>query len=92
MIQKLIYSSLFFFLTGCVGSIISGKTGYLEEPYPDIRTVPERVQAIAPRGLHSEEEKAARASDLKHLKKDWEEINARDEVLRESTFPAQPRE
>jgi len=89
MIQKLLYFSTFLFLTGCVGAIVSGKTEYLEEAYPDIRNVPERPEATALRGLHAQEEKAARADDLKQLKKDWEDINVRNEVLRESTFSEQ---
>lgn len=92
MNQKLLYFSLPLFLTGCVGSIISGQTEYFGEGYPDIRTVPERKEALASRGIHKGKETASRATDLKRLKQDWEKINARDEALREEAFPVQPEE
>ena len=87
MNQKLLYFGLPLFLTGCVGSIITGQTEYVGEGYPDIRTVPERTEALALRGLHEGEEKASRAVDLKQLEQDWEKINARDKALREEAFP-----
>jgi len=74
-------------LSGCVASWISGDTGYLSEDYPDIRTVPERPAACAPRGLHEGDEKLARASDFKKLEEDREQVKARNEALREGAFP-----
>lgn len=73
-------------LSGCIGSLISGNTGYLEEDYPDIRAVPERKEATTPRGLHTGEEKASRATEMKNLKQDREKIIARDQALREKAF------
>jgi len=87
MNKKLLYLTLPFCLTGCIGSLIYDQTAYLDEAYPDIRNVPERAEAIAPRGLHKEEETASRASDFKQLKQDWEKINAREKALREKAFP-----
>lgn len=88
MIQKLFYViTLPFFLTGCIGSILSGQTEYMDEGFPDIRTVPEREEALAPRGLHQEEENVSRAADLRQLSQDWEQITARDKALREKLFP-----
>src|SRR5436190_15277940 len=87
MKQKLFSLMLPFFLTGCVGAIFTGQTEYLDECYPDIRTVPERKAALCPRGLHEKEEKVSRAADFKQLSQDWEKITARDQALREKLFP-----
>jgi hypothetical protein len=92
MSQKLLYFSIPLFLTGCIGSMITGQTEYLAEGFPDIRTVPERDEAIASRGLHAGEEKASRAVDLKQLGQDWKKINARDKALREEAFPVKAKE
>lgn len=72
-----------------MGSVILDQTEYTDECFPDIRTVPERAEALCPRGLHEGEEKASRATDLKQLSQDWEKINARDRALREKIFPLQ---
>lgn len=74
-------------LTGCVGSLISNKTGYLNEEYPDIRSVPERMEANKSRGLHEGDEKKSRAADFKKLEQDREQTKARDQALREGRFP-----
>lgn len=87
MSKNIIYILCPVFLSGCVGSWISGNTGYLSEEYPDIRTVPERPAASAPRGLHEGDEKVARAADFKQLEKDREQVKARNEALREGAFP-----
>jgi hypothetical protein len=92
MIQKLIYISIPLLLTGCVGSFFTGQSEYFGEGYPDIRTVPGREEALAPRGLHEGEEAASRAGDVKRLAQDWEKINARDKALREGAFPAKDAE
>ncbi|MBA3813171.1 MAG: hypothetical protein H0X26_01555 [Alphaproteobacteria bacterium] len=92
MIHKLLYLTLPLLLTGCIGSFLTGQTEYLDEGYPDIRTVPTRVEALAPRGLHKGEETASRAVDLKKLEQDWEKISARDKALREKAFPAKAAE
>lgn len=84
MNQKLFFLPFSLLLTGCIGSFVSGQTEYLNEAYPDIRKVPERKEALAPRGQHQGEETAARAVDFKQLQQDWEKINARDKALRES--------
>lgn len=73
-------------LSGCIGSLISGNTGYLEQDYPDIRTVPERKEATVSRGLHKGQEASSRAAELKSLKQDREKIRARDQALREKAF------
>jgi hypothetical protein len=92
MKQKLFYLSLPLFLTGCIGSVILDQTEHIDECYPDIRTVPEREEALCPRGLHEGEEKVSRATDLKQLSQDWEKIKARDSALREKIFPPQSEE
>lgn len=92
MSQKLLSFCIPLLLTGCVGSIITGQTAYFGEEYPDVRTVPEREDAIAPRGLHEKDEKASRAVDFKQLEQDWEKITARDKALREEAFPVKPEE
>ena len=74
-------------LTGCIGSLISGNQGYLNEGYPDIRNVPERAEASKPRGLHEGDEKKSRAADFKKLEQSLEQIKARDDALREDRFP-----
>jgi len=89
MINKLIYLSLPLFLTGCIGSIISGQTEHMGEDYPDIRKVPERSDAIMPRGLHEGEENASRSVELKKLAQIREKISARNEALREEAFSSQ---
>ncbi len=83
MKQKIIYLLPLFLLSGCIGSIISGDTGYICEEFPDIRTVPERSKACAPRGTHKGEEKQSRCTDFKKLEQDREQIKARDQALRE---------
>lgn len=87
MIKKSIYLLFPLLLTGCIGSWISGNTGYLHEDYPDIRTVPEREIACADRGLHEKNEKASRATDFESLEQDREKIKARNQALRERAFP-----
>jgi len=75
-------------LSGCIiGSLVSGDTCYLGEDYPDIRTVPERAEAKAPRGCHKGSEAISRATEFKKLEQDREKIMARDEALRENAFP-----
>lgn len=78
-------------LTGCIGTLISGNTGYLGEDYPDIRTVPEREVANVTRGCHEGAETASRATEFQKLEQDREKIVARDQALREKAFPT-PKE
>ena len=75
------------FLTGCIGSFLSGRTEYLHEGYPNILTVPEREEASRPRGFHVGDERKSRAAEFKKLEQAREEIKARDEALREGKFP-----
>lgn len=89
MKQNLFYLSLPLFLTGCIGSLIMDQTEYSDECYPDIRTVPERTEALCPRGLHKGEENVSRAAEFERLSQDWEKITARDKALREKVFPPQ---
>lgn len=89
MINKLIYFTLPLFLTGCIGSIVSGQTEHLGEDYPDIRNVPERLEAMTLRGLHEGEENASRTGELQKLEQDREKISARNEALREEAFSSQ---
>ena len=92
MNQKILYLISPLFLTGCVGSLIGGHTGRLGDEYPDIRAVPEREEASAPRGLHEGEETISRAIDFEKLEEDREQIKARNEALRESAFPNAQKE
>jgi len=62
-------------------------SGYTREDYPDIRTVPERAEALKPRGQHEGEEAASRAAEFKRLQEDREKLKARNEALREGVFP-----
>ena len=81
------YIMIPLFLTGCVGTWISGKTGHLGDEYPDIRTVPEKEEAQELRGQHTGDEKLSRIHDFKTLENDREQAKARDEALREEAFP-----
>jgi len=92
MNQKILYLISPLFLTGCIGSLIGGYTERLCDEYPDIRTVPEREEASAPRGLHEGEEKASREIEFKNLEQAREQIKARDQALRERTFPNAQKE
>lgn len=89
-IKQLISLVLPLLLTGCIGSWISGKTGYLKEEYPDIRSVPERAEATCSRGLHEGKEETCRQGDFKSLEQEREKIKARDQAIREKAFPNQP--
>lgn len=90
--KKIIYGLLPLCLTGCVGSLITGQSEYLDECYPDIRTVPSREEALCARAPHTVEEKAERAHDFQQLSQDWEKITARDKALRERLFPQSDEE
>lgn len=87
MIKKLFYLTLPLSLTGCVGSLVSGQTEYMGEGYPDIRSVPEREEACQTRGAHETDECTSRAVELEKLQTDWEQLNARNQALREGVFP-----
>ena len=92
MMKKYILIALpSLFLSGCIGTWISGKTGNIFEDYPDIRTVPERKEATAPRDTHQGDEKAERSAEFKSLQDAKEKIKARDEAIREGAFPAEPQ-
>jgi len=78
-----------FLLSGCIGSQIWGNTAYVEEDFPDIRLVPEREIASAPRGLHPGDEKIIREGQLKQLEQEREQIKARDQALREKAFDSE---
>jgi|JI6StandDraft_1071083.scaffolds.fasta_scaffold621305_2 hypothetical protein len=92
MKKILILLTLPLSLTGCIiGSLISGKTSYFEEKYPDIRTVPERGEANTPRGCHEGTETVSHAAEFKQLEQDREKIRARDQALREKAFSS-PKE
>jgi len=82
MKEKLFYLLVPLLLNGCIGTYLSGETGYLCEDYPDIRSVPERIEANKSRGLHPCNEKAARKVDFINLEKDRVEIQERDKALR----------
>lgn len=57
------------------------------EEYPDIRSVPEREEALASRCIHEINEERERRVDFKRLEQYREKITARDEALRERLFP-----
>jgi len=80
------------FLTGCVGTLISGHTEHLGEEFPDIRAVPERAEACKSHGLHKGVEKTARTNDFKRLEQIREQVKARNQALREGRFPNLPAE
>lgn len=88
MKHKIIYLSPLLLLTGCIGSIISGDTGYLCEEYPTFDKFPSRCEATKSRGTHKGDEKQSRAADFKQLEEDREKIKARDQALRESAPPS----
>lgn len=87
MNRFLLYISLPFLLSGCVGTMISGKTGHLGDDYPDIRSVPGRPEATKPRGTHEGDEKTCRSAEFTKLEQDREQIKARNQALREGAFP-----
>lgn len=87
MSKNYLYIMMPLFLTGCIGSWISGHTEHLCEDYPNILTVPERPEACRPRGHHAGDEKLSRIIDFITLEEAGEEIRARDEALREGRFP-----
>ena len=86
MNKKLLYLTLPLLLTGCIGSWLTGQTEYLGEDYPDIRTVPSRAEATAPRGNHEGDERTARAVDKQKLEQDLAQLKARNEAAREEAF------
>ena len=73
-------------LTGCVGTVISGNTGNLDQDYPDIRSVPGREEATESRGIHEGDEKEASELDYEKLDQDREALKARNEALRKEAF------
>lgn len=84
--QKFLFLMTPFLLAGCVGSLISGNTSYLNDEYPDIRAVPERQEACAPRGTHEKEELASRDIEFKKLAEIRKNVNERDNALRKEAF------
>lgn len=86
MTHKLLYFCLPLLLTGCVGSLISGHTGQLDECYPDIRCVPPREEAEKSRGKHVGDEKEASAADFEKLEQDRAKLKDRNEALRAGAF------
>ena len=71
-------------LGGCVaGTVVSGETRLLHEPYPDVRTVPTRTEATQPRGGHSANEVQERAQDFKSLEVERANQQKRDQELRQ---------
>jgi hypothetical protein len=74
--------SLPLLLSGCIGTMMWGNTSYLDEQYPDIRTVPTRAEAIAPRCPCGGDEKVIRAQDLNLLQQDRKRMHERDKTLR----------
>ena len=87
MNKILLYVSFPLLLSGCVGSMIAGKTGHLADDYPDIRNVPGRPEATLPRGTHEGDEKTCRSAEFTKLEQDREQIKARNQALREGAFP-----
>lgn len=73
-------------LSGCVGYLAWDDTGCWTEDFPDIRTVPNRECARAPRCVCEKNEKLSRLNDLNSLEKEREQIAARDQALREKAF------
>lgn len=92
MYKNILYLIAPLFLTGCVGSLISGHTERLSDKFPDIREVPGREEATKSYGLHKGAEKTTREADFKKLEQDREEVNARNQALREGRFPEVPQE
>lgn len=74
--------SLPFLLSGCIGTLMWGNTSYLDKDYPDIRSVPTRAEAIAPRCPCEGDEKVIRAQDLNLLQEDRKRMQERDKTLR----------
>lgn len=75
-------------LSGCVGHLVWDDTDYWDKDFPDIRTVPNRECARAPRSVQEKEEKLMWISDLKGLEQEREQIDARNQSLRETAFKA----
>lgn len=80
----IILISLPILLGGCVaGTVVSGETRLLHEPYPDVRTVPTRAEATQPRSGHSGNEVQERAQDFKSLEVERAIQQERDQELRQ---------
>jgi hypothetical protein len=86
MIRHILLLLPLFSLTGCIGGLFL-ETNYGRDEYPDIRTVPEREEALKPRGQHEGEEAESRSAEFQRLQEDREKIKARNEALREGVFP-----
>jgi hypothetical protein len=86
MKKNLLIVCLPFCLSGCVGVLFCGGTGYLDEDYPDIRTVPSREAAMESRGVHVGDENVVRLEDFQALEQARKCIKERDNALREQAF------
>ncbi len=82
--QKLIPLLISLLLSGCAGTfLLCGEGGYIDAPFPDIRTVPSREEATCPRRpLEKKTEDA-----LENLERERNRIKGRDKALREKIFP-----
>ncbi len=81
--NKIAALSLSLLLSGCIGTLMWGNTGNLDEAYPDIRSVPTRSEATASRCICGGDEKVIRANDLLLLQKDLKCMQERDKMLRD---------
>ena len=88
MTKRLLFLLFPFLLSGCVGYLVWEDTGCWTEEFPDIRTVPNRECARAPRCVCEKEEALVRMNDFKKLEQEHEQIVARDQALREKAFPS----
>ncbi len=88
MNKNLLFLIFPLFLSGCVGFLVWDDTGCWDEDFPDIRTVPNRECARAPRCVKEREEACVRMNDFKKLEQEREQIVARDQALRERAFPS----
>jgi hypothetical protein len=69
--------------------LTEGEGKYIDADFPDIRCVPSREDAAAPRlPCNSGKEVEKSAHDLNDLEKERKKIKARDEALRERAFPS----
>ncbi len=70
-------------LTGCAGTVASGETRLLHEPYPDVRTVPSRAEATQKRASHEGNEVTERTRDFAELEAERALQKERDQDLRQ---------
>jgi len=66
-------------LTACVGTFVSGEDA---KPIPDLRQVPTREVAMAPRGWHGGDENSERTEDMTTLQVTQERMQSKDQAIR----------